>query len=95
MSLLDLIFGAGLDLAQMVITALDRNNFRLFVMTTSMMKTFKIGSHRTFYKILTFAGVQVKGFTKKKGQKNESEWKSQVINNQLFMKFILKNSINN
>ena len=34
-----------------------------------MMKTFKIGSFRTFYKILTFAGVQVKGFTKKRGQK--------------------------
>jgi len=37
--------------------------------TTQIMKTFKIGSRRTFYKILTFAGVQVKGFTKKRGRK--------------------------
>ena len=37
--------------------------------TTQIMKTFKIESRRTFYKILTFAGVQVKGFTKKRGRK--------------------------
>lgn len=37
--------------------------------TTQIMKTFKIGSRRTFYKILTFAGVQVNGFSKKKGRK--------------------------
>ena len=37
--------------------------------TTQIMKTFKIGSRRTFYKILTFAGVHVKGFTKKRGRK--------------------------
>ena len=36
---------------------------------TQIMKTFKIGSRRTFYKILTFAGVHVKGFTKKRGRK--------------------------
>ena len=37
--------------------------------TTQITKTFKIGSRRTSYKILTFAGVQVKGFTKKRGRK--------------------------
>ena len=34
-----------------------------------MMKTFKIGNQRTFYKILTFADIQMKGFIKKRGQK--------------------------
>ena len=38
--------------------------------TTQIMKTFKIGSRRTFYKILTFAGVHVKRFTKKRGRKS-------------------------
>ena len=37
--------------------------------TTQIMKTFKIGRRRTFYKILTFTGVHVKGFTKKRGRK--------------------------
>lgn len=37
--------------------------------TTQIMKFFKIGSRRTFYKILAHAGVQVKGFTKKRGEK--------------------------
>ena len=32
------------------------------------MKTFKIGSRRTFYEILTLVGVEVKGFNKKKGR---------------------------
>lgn len=36
--------------------------------TTQIMKFFKIGSRRTFYKILTHAGVKVTGF-KKKGRK--------------------------
>ena len=37
--------------------------------TTQIMKTFNIGSRRTFYKILPFAGVQIKGFNKKRGRK--------------------------
>ena len=37
--------------------------------TTQIMKIFKIGSRWTFYKILTFAGVHVKGFIKKRGRK--------------------------
>ena len=44
-------------------------------MKTSMMKTFKIGSHGTFYEILTFGGVQAKGLLRKEGEKGESEWK--------------------
>jgi hypothetical protein len=46
-----------------------------------MMKTFKIGSHRTFYKILTFGGVQEKGFIKKREQKkvNRNEKVKQLI----------------
>lgn len=38
--------------------------------TTQIMKTFKIGNRLTFYKILTFSRVQVKGFNKKKEEKN-------------------------
>ena len=61
-----------------------------------MMKTFKIGSHRTFYKILTFGGVQVNGFTKQRGRKKVNPIdKSQVIDNQRFIKFVLKKSIDN
>ncbi|WP_044170388.1 recombinase family protein [Flectobacillus major] len=40
--------------------------------TTQIMKFFKIGSRRTFYKILAFAGVQVQGFTKKRGRRKEA-----------------------
>ncbi len=37
--------------------------------TAQIMKTFKIGSRRTLYKILAFAGLKGKGFSKKKGRK--------------------------
>lgn len=37
--------------------------------TTQIMKFFNIGSRRTFYKILIHTGVQVAGFSKKKGRK--------------------------
>lgn len=39
--------------------------------TAQIMKAFKIGSRRTFYKILAHAGVQVKGFVKKPSKRKE------------------------
>lgn len=39
--------------------------------TTQIMKFFKIGSRRTFYKILAHAGVKVQGFTKKRTRRKE------------------------
>ena len=44
-----------------------------------IMKFFSIGSRRTFYKILAFADVEVKGFIRKKGRKHNKENIKNVI----------------